>query len=90
MARAKPPLKHMPTTPTPPPPCVAERCSASRRSGATTRLVRPLRSTSNSRETQIAPTARARSPGVTDGKVPASCGIQTLNPSRARRRQKSR
>ena len=51
MARAKPPVKHMPTAPTPGPPQRSCSCTASARSQSTTGDVRPVANATNSRLT---------------------------------------
>ena len=52
MARAKPPVKHMPTTPTPGPPHASCSWAASVRSQTVTGLVLPSANVANSREMQ--------------------------------------
>ena len=58
MARANPPVKHMPTAPTPRPPHSACARAASARSQVTTGLVRFSANMVNSRETQTLRTVR--------------------------------
>jgi hypothetical protein len=53
IARAKPPVKHMPTAPTPLPPHSAWTCRARARSQSTIGLERPSFQTVNSRRTQM-------------------------------------
>ena len=60
IARAKPPVKHMPTAPTPLPPQSAWALRARARSQSTMGLVRPLAQTLNSRRMQMALTISAR------------------------------
>ena len=55
MARAKPPVKHMPTTPTPGPPQRSCSAAASLRSHTVIGLVRLSAKAENSRETQAGP-----------------------------------
>ncbi len=53
MARANPPVKHMPTAPTPGPPQRSCSSAANARSQSTTGDVRPVASTVNSRLTHV-------------------------------------
>ena len=81
MPRAKPPVKHMPTAPTPGPPHSSCALAASARSQPTIGLVCPVAKTVNSRATQargqaVRRTVRHGRPGV-----PNSYGRYTVKPA---------
>ncbi len=82
IASAKPPLKHMPSAPTPGPPSSACRSAARARSQPMTGEVRPVRQVSNSRETHTLSTlpSSALPLGGSPG-VPVSDGSTTVNPA---------
>ena len=90
IARAKLPVKHMPTAPTPRPPHSAWTCRASARSQSTIGLERSLAQTSNSRRMQM---PFSMVPSAFSGRIsfPASpnrCGQNTVIPAAAMREAK--
>ena len=88
---ANPPVKHMPTAPTPGPPHCACASAARPRSQPITGLVRPSAKAVNSRETHTRARVPTVYPTVTSRPgVPNSDGMRTLNPAPTTRRAKSR
>jgi hypothetical protein len=82
IARANPPVKHMPTTPTPGPPQLSCSWRARARSHTVTGEVRPVTQVANSRDTH--PQATVLSPLPTDGLAPGTpnrWGITAVHPS---------
>ena len=82
MPSANPPVKHMPTAPTPGPPHSAWASAASRRSHPITGLVRSSANAVNSRATHTRTRESIVYDALTDRPgVPNSEGIRTLNPA---------
>ena len=81
IARAKPPVKHIPTTPTPGPPARSCSSAASARNQPITRDVRPVASTVNSR-LMHAP-AIGRNPFIVFANVLPAVGSRPAVPNRS-------
>ncbi len=81
MARANPPVKHMPSAPTPGPPSSACSSRASERSQSATGEVVPTLSLLNSLLTQTLPSALTNGTGaIVEPTSPKRCGRTTVNP----------
>ena len=90
MARAKPPVKHMPTTPTPGPPQRSCSAAASLRSHTVTGLVLLRANEENSREMQAGPIdRRAYAPVGGRPGSPNRLGSTAVHPAAATRRPNS-
>ena len=90
MASANPPVKHIPTTPTPGPPQCACSAAASLRSHTVTGLVFFSANAENSRETQAGPIdCRAYAPDAGRPGSPNRLGSTAVHPAAATRRPNS-
>jgi hypothetical protein len=90
MASAKPPVKHMPTAPTPLPPHSACAVRASARSQSTIGEARPARQALNSKRTHMPPSMVSMPAGCVAGRpgTPNSTGRKTVISASATRSAK--